>query len=603
MSIVITNLTNESIPLASVNYTLKAFETKRIYNKLITGELRLLDTQKKVQVELDLTDTVDYIKESLNYQTLRVAIVGDSIGEATENGTHYPIADDQLIAGRGLASLTGVWTGFGQFNQVSTFLVFARQVGGTVASPHPNNYILEWDGVKNVRATLVGDSVPGPWKDVTGGGFFLLQTTSGAVVYITLRWRHRPPNAVTSLATTTNGLAVRASGGLHGFATHIMYKTGLGRQFANFSIQGDQTQDILARSQQVLDWKPNLIILMCGINDAINITFSATTTAMGLLWDKLRSEGAELLVGTTYPVGNDASFATYNQSFRLAVSRLRKWQIDNAIANPQNLELIDVHPLLTNRSTAFGGVISAYYKADKLHLIEAGASVAAKPWIDAIQRRFGRANLPVSDAGPMDIYDATDNPRGNLLGTTGQFQGTGGTSGSGVVGGGSIPTGINVGRVAGTTIQCLPKAPGDAAPVARTDGKPGNWFSCFIDGATANNETIYINTVPVITVGGANPIQVGSKVVFSGVMKLSGITNLRELRIEYGQPAVGANYGYSIWLSSGDTVWTQTDPETFEFTTGELLIAAGTVYWGLRVGTNIGGSVTVQMQDFSMKFL
>lgn len=67
---------------------------------------------------------------------------------------------------------------------------------------------------------------------------------------------------------------------------------------------------------------------------------------------------------------------------------------------------------------------------------------------------------------PNLLYDATQNPSGNLIANP-FLLGTGGTGGAWVTSG-SVPTGMNLNRTAGTGTVAI-------TTVARTDGIAGNW--------------------------------------------------------------------------------------------------------------------------------
>lgn len=52
MTIQVVNLTNTSIPVASLGYTLKPFESQRFANNSIAADLMDLDVRKQIQVEV-----------------------------------------------------------------------------------------------------------------------------------------------------------------------------------------------------------------------------------------------------------------------------------------------------------------------------------------------------------------------------------------------------------------------------------------------------------------------------------------------------------------------------------------------------------------------
>lgn len=96
------------------------------------------------------------------------------------------------------------------------------------------------------------------------------------------------------------------------------------------------------------------------------------------------------------------------------------------------------------------------------------------------------ARLP-SIRSATDAYDATNNPAGNLLGTLGQFAGSGGTAGSSPVPSGVVPDGWS------DSVSGSPSAwasitltePTNASPVARPD-VPGNFMSVSYSTAGAS---------------------------------------------------------------------------------------------------------------------
>jgi lysophospholipase L1-like esterase len=523
----------------------------------------------------------------------RIAFLGDSLTESLGDGVP-PFAEgtqaysDTFGITYG-AQMGGTWTGAGQLNELGAFLVWAQPLAGFT---HPNTYNIRFDGANGLACKLSGDADYGTYVNVTGGGFFVLTAPGGTKLRVVIRWRFKPAAAAVSNPTTANALALFSSNGLHCYASRLTLQTGMGNaRWANFGIQSDRSDDVLARIGQVAVFNPDLTCILIGANDP-GRTYASIVADQQAIWDVLQHAGSDLFVMTTYPLGDPTAAAV---ATRQLLAALRRWQINTGNART-NVYVADATPFLSANGTN-GGVNAALFKPDFIHLLEAGASAAAVPALQIV------AGLPLTgksagNGGVLDAYDATNNPQGNIFGSIGKFIGTGG--GAGGFATGSIPAGCTMSRT-GADIACACTAPDDGSPVARTDGRPGNWFRLSVSvGNTTDGQYVEVNT-GVLGVGGGNALQVGDFVRFRGIVKASSIAALRELRIRVGATD-NSNYNVAFSLSSVSTTWTQTAAETFEIV-GPVFKVQNTANFRceLRIGPNKNGTCIVDTQDWCLE--
>jgi len=275
---------------------------------------------------------------------------------------------------------------------------------------------------------------------------------------------------------------------------------------------------------------------------------------------------------------------------------LRRWQLESLPTLAPGAVVLDAAPWLVDASLG-NEVVPATIMPDGLHPSIAGADLIARQlWLQMAPRFTAGPSLMPSYAG---AYDATYNPNGSLLGTTGQNLMGNGTA---------TPHATNEASWTGTrssNVYLSRKTGGTgvgtvaASVPARTDGKLGkvSRLQIAVSGATQGETYRLIWTTNgnsnTLSVGGGNTLQVGHTIkagideaTFSNVAGLRGV----KLRL-YAQSSGGAVTPTSTDPVSGilqQAAWgdyeetggypTTWNGDTLRLETREMVIPASTTF-------------------------
>ena len=144
-------------------------------------------------------------------------------------------------------------------------------------------------------------------------------------------------------------------------------------EVANFGVRGDETNDVLARTQKVIDRRPEIVFLMAGTNDALrhrDVDASAKTFAQIVTRLRQGVPQAVLYVETVLPVTD--RIATPNPLVRGRVDEINAW-IDRfnqqiaPLADNRSVFLINLHDDLLRDSQ-----LVPEYTIDGIHLSSRG---------------------------------------------------------------------------------------------------------------------------------------------------------------------------------------------------------------------------------------
>jgi hypothetical protein len=526
----------------------------------------------------------------------RVAFLGDSFFEPLGDiSSPFPPGSSEFAATNGVTygvQMGGTWTGAGQLNELGLFAVYLQPYYGFT---HPTTWNVRFDGVNGLACKLSSDASYGAYVNVTGGGFFVLESPTGLRMRAVIRWRNRPAGAAVSNPTTTNALSLIPAVSMHSIASRIYMQSGIANStVACFGISGDNSDDMLARVGQVTRWQPDLVILCGGVNDYGAVpTISAAKSVSNYLeiWDALASAGAHIAHILPFPSGDPTLSSAGALAIRRQLLAIRHGLINAAPSN--NVFLIDPMPYTENPSSANGGVTTSMFDAQFIHINGSGASSAAVG-ANAALANLGLSANTAGGASVVDAYDATFNPSGNWLGTVGKFIGSV-TPGGFVTG--NVPAGITLSR-SGADIVCTSTCPNDAT-VPRTDGKLGHWFRLVVSGAST--DTQHVEALTAALTPASFGAAAGDFVRFRGTLRVTSLTRVREIRIVFGTTD-NANYCNAASYSSA-SLWTDAADNTFSVVSPLLKLQAATnLRVTLRIATNsAGGTATVDMQDWCVE--
>lgn len=435
---------------------------------------------------------------------MKIAVLGDSISEGQTARIPLSEADTGWFAD---CSAGG-----------STFLIAANCAYGCAGGAA---VLIDWDGTSRMRAQVSSDGY-GAWVDVTGGGYFALQTGSGNYVFVKVRWRLKPAANTFSFTNTAVGTLTWCrqfsgdffSGALA--AANMQHHTIL-----NYAIGGDWAADMLNRVGQVIARKPDAVLLMAGRNDAANST-DPTTALIGIL-DALTAAGIFVLyvdtIASNYTAGAQVNAWIASANYmRATISSRYAGMVD----------IVDMAlPYLNPTGASGSGLVDANKFADNIHPSVVGTwGASAQLGAAALRARFPNAQWQRRVSG-ADAYNASTNPRGNLIGVRASMTGsTGTTSGTGVTTlTGVVPTNWVDAQQSGTFTAITYTEPSNASPIPRGGNQPGNWMRMVATNSSGSTVSRYLYCDLETTPTPGQYYRLGI------TMRLLNATALRSLRV------------------------------------------------------------------------
>ena len=451
--------------------------------------------------------------------------------------------------------------------------------------------------------TAPGDTA-GASTAITGDGFLYVPSgTTGKGVSLALRTKYVDTLTVPSVTKTDtwtlSGNPSMSDHILDGYSAWADLLTNCSfPNHYNFGISGDTPENCYNRVAQVLAVSPDLVVELSGTNGLTAATFGRWKAARLAIWNALIRNGVRgIIVGTVFPNGGAAS----TEKRRLTIA-FNNWVRAQVAANPR-LALWDGYSALVDVNNATAGeTVSRFFKPDSLHLTVPGAYVAAKKGglVAAIAKFAGAPALTAQS--PADVYDASYNLGGNLIPSGyGNFVGTA-AGGDLAPGTGSLGLGWTNTRNA-ATMACVCTSPSDGSPITRTDRPEEKWQRFVVTGTAATLADYFQCYLKTPTAPGSG-YAVGDKVQFSGVMRLSALSNILSVNVKL--LCVGSNVEWEVLKTPGSYAVgsLESADETFVFTGAAFTIPAGTT--GIKpiitIMSGAGSSAaTVDVQDFLIR--
>lgn len=242
------------------------------------------------------------------------------------------------------------------------------------------------------------------------------------------------------------------------FLFHVVYDTSHGRADGNAfwglndGVGGDRTEDCLARVQDVIRKRPDVCYVSVGVNDVSSlvpvIPYATTIANITAIVTALRRAGI-LVILTTIRPRSTASWAAGSEN-RDKCNRVNAWIRDSA-RRWTGVYVHDAAKYIVDPSSTVGNPLAGALASDDLHLSPLGAYLSGVPLGELLGKMFPLASLDYQ-GGSDDVYDATDNPLGNLC-VNGRFSGIAGTKGAGATG--DVATSWTLSRLSGTTVTCV----------------------------------------------------------------------------------------------------------------------------------------------------
>ena len=252
-----------------------------------------------------------------------------------------------------------------------------------------------------------------------------------------------------------------------------------------------QLSDLLAMSPL-----PSHALILDGTNDiGFCMSLASMKSLIQTVWSRLQSAGIVPVMLLDLPRGWTVT-ASRNQHFAY-----NTWLQINA--PKYGAVIIDATPVLEDIASSTGDPLSSlYYDSPAIHPNNLGAYNAGL----RVANYFNALSLamPFHGFSQGDVYDATNNPGGNLMPKGGVCSGSGGTLvGTNVSG--TVCDGMQVNLFSGSVTSCV------CAVSTRADGGAGNWQTMTI--TTAGAAQIWFYPSSDITIAGAT-IAVGDALEF-----------------------------------------------------------------------------------------
>lgn len=377
--------------------------------------------------------------------------------------------------------------------------------------------------------------------------------------------------------------------------------SGTGRLVGmNNGIGGDHTLGMKNRyAVDVLTKVPDIIIGHGGTND-INSGVAATTVFANVrnMIDRGIDAGALAVWQTVFPRSTEGGGSDFSAAQKLVRARYNDMLRDYGLRT-KNLIVVDHDILMTDPAT---GMMRATYTQDGLHVKTLGAYIQYLGMEAAL-----RDIIPPSFNGlafdPNNLYDATNNPQGNLLPNP-LLAGTGGQVGTGVTG--SVADSWRVERASGTGNDNITATCSKGTRTLESGVTiPTQLVTVTCDGlGSSATQTMRIRpTTQVIATGAATGIYLES----CGYIKIGASTGTHNILGMYGTLQEGTSGAAMTMMGKGDSgdLFLNQAVEGM-FKSDPLLLTGITGFrfdWRVEMPGNVANSITLDLSSLSVRSL
>jgi hypothetical protein len=359
----------------------------------------------------------------------------------------------------------------------------------------------------------------------------------------------------------------------------------------------------VARFAQIRATKPDVYLMMFGVNN-----YSGATAAADILScvTQANADGAFVIIGMTSPP--NTTTVTLAKQY---ASVLRAVQSLAATSGAKVMVLDWVSALLDPYATN-GNPPAAYYNAGNVHPLMT-ATVGAVPPVVVPYLKQMLPDYPYAPCYVGDVYDATYNQAGNLIGNKGQFIGTAGTlnaAASTPTATGTLATGWSEqqsGNSTGATVVYT--APQAGSPVARTDGRPGGWQRVTVDNTAGGSSVGRLLFTAVTGLTAGMRVRIHMTVRVTSATRMNLWNNYLTINQTSGPvhdlhlPNLASSTNYQDAASAGSIV----DSGAMRFSSQVIRVPdnvnAANVSWYFQFGCAVGGAFTLDMQDAFVEIL
>jgi lysophospholipase L1-like esterase len=313
----------------------------------------------------------------------------------------------------------------------------------------------------------------------------------------------------------------------------------------NFGVSGDASEDALARIDDVLEAAPDVCVVEVGSNDVeADVSPADTIAALESIYEQLIAAG---ILVVTFPIlprqwGGTAPEQATKTARAMRINRwIRRYALEH-----QGIVLADPVSELADPASSISAMRSEM-TFDGTHPTVLGAMVIGRHVANAIAT-ITSPMAPLLPSHAADVYDADENPEGNLL-ANGMLTGTGGSKAGEVTG--DVADGCSLVRFAGS----YGAGSVVASKVTRTD-VPGDWQVITASGMTGGADPIYAFTQEIA--GSAGDYDVGDVVELACEIEVEGASGLEGvLLVLYEYSGAGAQ----VTAAEAGALGTETEAE------------------------------------------
>lgn len=236
----------------------------------------------------------------------------------------------------------------------------------------------------------------------------------------------------------------------------------------NCGVGGTTTSQILANLNCVFAAAPDVVIYAGGTNDAAtSVSCAAVTANNRAIYSALNSAGIIVIKTSVIP---RTAFTTAQANLAQCYNMEDRRYAETSGAN--RFFFVDLDPIAVDPAAA-GWTIRSGFLRDGIHPSNIGGSAMGYAIAQVVNKIVPTWRTPLFNNG--DVYDATNNPQGNLL-PNGAFAGTGGSATGGCTG--TVAANVQVDASAAGGASCV------ASTTTLADGRPAQVVT--IGGASAS---------------------------------------------------------------------------------------------------------------------
>lgn len=512
----------------------------------------------------------------------RMVFIGDSLTYGGAPGRAPGIFDGRTWYG---SSTITTLANMGNGNWLVYCMVDGR--AGTLGG------LAETDARGWARWTYTGDPVPGPWVDVSEGGWKYLPSGSFPNAGLLVAIRGATPAPVNKSTTvTTAGLATISD---YNFIGYVPWVAGaLGETFTDyqaFGITGATTADILKYTPQALAADVEAVCILAGVNDAPSDAATAKASIANLMAiiDLARAKARRVYVNEIAPnpsatVAVNQWLARVSESIRAYCRTLRNVRFVSAFD-----KMVSANTIALGGPTPLsnpGGRAGMFNPADNLHFMPLGAYTFSLPLVAALLQDYPKEQVRNNTVATWDseLKVGTLNLNPALRGTAGTY-GAGGAAAHGITG--TVPDSYMLSR-SGATQTCT------TTFEPATDGGLDWW--CVDVSGSANGDYHELFQQFTLPPG----FSVGDFFQLALDMRIFGTTGTG-LAILQAQATSGSNIQSSYLIQAGrDLAGFGSDmpPMPLRSEPQKVLPGYAVFTMRIRIGARVGGGAKVGFRRF-----